>query len=65
MDKPSALLVIAACLIPFQAAPDSDQCHKSACPPMKRSSDAVKQTPAPSRPDGHPFEERVDHPVPE
>jgi hypothetical protein len=48
MNKLSALLVIAYCLIPTQAGAVITQCHKSACPPIKRSSDAVKQTPAPN-----------------
>ncbi len=50
MNKLSALLIITACLIPAQANAVITQCHKSACPPIKRSSDAVKQTPAPKPP---------------
>jgi hypothetical protein len=47
MNKRSALLVIVTCLIPVQAGAVINQCHKSACPPIKRSPEAVKQAPAP------------------
>lgn len=46
MNKQFALLVAAACvgLIPTQAGAVILQCHKSACPPIKRP-DTVKQAP--------------------
>jgi hypothetical protein len=47
MNKLFALFAIVFCLIPLQAGAVINQCHKSACPPIKRSSDVVKQTPAP------------------
>lgn len=45
MIKRIALFVFAASLIPAQANAVITQCHKSACPPIKRSVDAVKQSP--------------------
>lgn len=45
MIKRIAFLVFVASLIPTQASAVITQCHKSACPPIKRSVDPVKQTP--------------------
>jgi hypothetical protein len=45
MNKQIALIVVATCLIPTQVGAVILQCHKSACPPIKRSTDALKQTP--------------------
>lgn len=50
MNKHIALLVVAAWLMPTQASAVILQCHKSACPSIKRSTDAVKQAPVSKKP---------------
>ena len=50
MNKQLGFLVLAGCLIPTQAGAVILQCHKSACPPIKRSTDAVKQAPNSKKP---------------
>jgi hypothetical protein len=45
MNKHIAFFVLAASLVPTQANAVINQCHKSACPPIKRSVDSVKQSP--------------------